>query len=218
MTIKSLYCYSSREGTIKRYYSNAYGRFMTPDPYQASGGPSDPQSWNRYAYTGGDPVNRMDPSGTMWCDPEDIDWVSDASIQGPSCGGDGFVDWTNPGPPTPAQMVSIMRQTLTALAAAWLYTNESRTSASTSIPTYLKVSSECWLPDSGSGNTQSATYTLFVTYQILNQNRQAMSGAGLSGVSISESIYPLSGSLSAGPPWQYGTETGIQTNGQLPIC
>ena len=35
-----------------RYYSNAYGRFMTPDPYQASGGPGDPnnpQSWNHYS-------------------------------------------------------------------------------------------------------------------------------------------------------------------------
>jgi hypothetical protein len=38
---------------------------MTPDPYQASGGPSDPQSWNRYAYTRGDPVNRYDPWGTQ---------------------------------------------------------------------------------------------------------------------------------------------------------
>jgi len=39
------------------------GRFITPDPYQASGGPSDPESWNRYAYTRGDPVNRSDISG-----------------------------------------------------------------------------------------------------------------------------------------------------------
>ena len=54
-----------------RYYSNAYGRFMTPDPYQASGGPSDPGSWNRYAYTVGDPVNRVDPTGLDYCvDPD----------------------------------------------------------------------------------------------------------------------------------------------------
>jgi RHS repeat-associated protein len=46
-----------------RYYANAYGRFMTPDPSRSSGGPSNPQSWNRYAYTAGDPVNRADPSG-----------------------------------------------------------------------------------------------------------------------------------------------------------
>ena len=36
---------------------------MTADPYAASGGPSDPGSWNRYAYTRGDPVNRTDTSG-----------------------------------------------------------------------------------------------------------------------------------------------------------
>ena len=51
----------------KRYFSNAYGRFMTPDPYQASGGPSDPGSWNRYTYTRADPVNRRDPLGLADC-------------------------------------------------------------------------------------------------------------------------------------------------------
>jgi RHS repeat-associated protein len=55
-----------------RYYSNAYGRFMTPDPYQASGGPSSPQSWNRYAYTRGDPVNRFDVSGLQDASPNDL--------------------------------------------------------------------------------------------------------------------------------------------------
>ena len=48
-----------------RYYSNAYGRFMTPDPSRSSGGPSNPQSWNRYAYVSGDPVNFHDPAGLM---------------------------------------------------------------------------------------------------------------------------------------------------------
>ena len=46
-----------------RYHQPGMGRFMTPDPYMASGGPSDPGSWNRYAYAGGDPVNSYDPSG-----------------------------------------------------------------------------------------------------------------------------------------------------------
>jgi len=40
---------------------------MTPDPYQGtSGGPGDtnnPQSWNRYAYVLGDPMNWFDPEG-----------------------------------------------------------------------------------------------------------------------------------------------------------
>ena len=76
-----------------RYYNNAYGRFMTPDPYKGrAGGPGDPrnpQSWNRYAYTVGDPVNFYDPAGTDYCDPEDPCIPCDPDD--PSCdgGGDG---------------------------------------------------------------------------------------------------------------------------------
>jgi hypothetical protein len=51
----------------QRYYASSFGRFTTPDPYIASGGPADPQSWNRY--TRGDPVNRLDRRGT--CDTEE---------------------------------------------------------------------------------------------------------------------------------------------------
>jgi RHS repeat-associated protein len=47
----------------QRYYSSTVARFLTPDPYQASGGPADPQSWNRYAYVQNDPVNYIDPLG-----------------------------------------------------------------------------------------------------------------------------------------------------------
>jgi RHS repeat-associated protein len=51
----------------QRYYGAGTGRFGSPDP----GGIStallkDPGSWNRYAYGGGDPVNRIDPTGTTW--------------------------------------------------------------------------------------------------------------------------------------------------------
>ena len=48
---------------VNRYHSPGSGRFISPDPYQASGGPSDPGSWNRYAYVGGDPIRYDDPSG-----------------------------------------------------------------------------------------------------------------------------------------------------------
>lgn len=48
---------------MNRYYSNAYGRFMTPDPYPPSAKAGNPQSWNRYAYVIGDPVNNNDPRG-----------------------------------------------------------------------------------------------------------------------------------------------------------
>lgn len=53
----------------QRYYVATYGRFNTSDRYVATGGsptdPTDPQSWNRYAYVGNDPANFRDPSGTI---------------------------------------------------------------------------------------------------------------------------------------------------------
>ena len=52
----------------QRYYSNQFGRFMTPDSYGDDNWDlSDPQSWNLYAYTEGDPVNFNDPDGTVAC-------------------------------------------------------------------------------------------------------------------------------------------------------
>ena len=53
----------------QRYYASNFGRFMTADPYRASAGPRDPRSWNRYAYTRGDPINRMDRRGLEDKDP-----------------------------------------------------------------------------------------------------------------------------------------------------
>jgi RHS repeat-associated protein len=46
-----------------RYYSSTIARFTTADPYGGSARPDAPQTWNRYSYVGGDPVNRNDPSG-----------------------------------------------------------------------------------------------------------------------------------------------------------
>jgi RHS repeat-associated protein len=46
-----------------RYYSSTLGRFMSPDPF--GGDTSDPQSFNRYAYTGNNPTNYTDPSGLL---------------------------------------------------------------------------------------------------------------------------------------------------------
>jgi len=79
----------------QRYYDSRMGRFLTPDPYIASGGPADPGSWNRYAYTRGDPVNRNDPFGTLDSTPTD----------GNGCVSDPYgisylmVDASNPCPP-----------------------------------------------------------------------------------------------------------------------
>lgn len=52
---------------------------MTPDPYQASGGPGVPQSWNRYGYVENDPVNYRDPQGLESCS------VTRALLPDPGC-------------------------------------------------------------------------------------------------------------------------------------
>jgi RHS repeat-associated protein len=46
-----------------RYHQPGMGRFLTVDRKRRSARPTSPGSWNRYAYVGGDPINRRDPSG-----------------------------------------------------------------------------------------------------------------------------------------------------------
>jgi RHS repeat-associated protein len=46
-----------------RSYGVWWSRFMQPDPFDGSMDMSNPQSFNRYAYVGNDPVNRIDPTG-----------------------------------------------------------------------------------------------------------------------------------------------------------
>ena len=58
---------------VNRYESPGTGRFLTPDR-AASASASDPGGWNKYAYVGGDPANRRDPSGT------DYEGLDDSSV------------------------------------------------------------------------------------------------------------------------------------------
>ncbi|MFN0140348.1 MAG: RHS repeat domain-containing protein [Pyrinomonadaceae bacterium] len=50
-----------------RMYQNRHGRFSTVDPLMASASPLNPQTFNRYTYTGNNPINLTDPSGLKWC-------------------------------------------------------------------------------------------------------------------------------------------------------
>jgi RHS repeat-associated protein len=53
------------EYAMNRYYSTGYGRFLTVDPFGGSASADEPGTWNRYAYTAGDPVNRLDATGAF---------------------------------------------------------------------------------------------------------------------------------------------------------
>jgi RHS repeat-associated protein len=46
-----------------RYFSGAQGRFTSPDPKMFPHDITDPQSWNKYAYTYNNPLRYTDPDG-----------------------------------------------------------------------------------------------------------------------------------------------------------
>jgi RHS repeat-associated protein len=96
----------------QRYYESAYGRFASPDQYRASGGPTDPGSWNRYSYTRGDPVNRFDPRGTSDCNAKSPE-AADAF--GCTSGGGGYGNCTLDGVDMPCDMVQRFQQMGAAL-------------------------------------------------------------------------------------------------------
>ena len=89
------------------YYASGTGRFLSTDPYRASGGPADPQSWNRYAYVQNDPANFIDPKGMYLCVPG----VTCAlEMAGSGAGNDGMVvvgGVDNPNKPEPESGVGI---------------------------------------------------------------------------------------------------------------
>jgi RHS repeat-associated protein len=70
-----------------RYYGSTQGRFTSVDPENAGANPDVPQSWNGYAYTGGNPLMFTDPDGREYlvCGPNGKDGkcttVSDEQFQ-----------------------------------------------------------------------------------------------------------------------------------------
>jgi hypothetical protein len=92
------------------------GRFLTPDPKRKSARPSSPGSWNRYAYTYGDPVNHVDKKGldpdkgdSGSCDQDDPDY--DPDLCGDDTGGGDDGDDEDP----QSQNVTMSQATQTSL-------------------------------------------------------------------------------------------------------
>lgn len=63
------YCVMERDDGAAHFYDHArthdynLGRFLSPD--RIGGHPANPQSWNRYAYTLGNPMKHVDPDGKL---------------------------------------------------------------------------------------------------------------------------------------------------------
>ena len=58
---------SGTEHAEYRNYASAQGRWLAPDPYDGSCDFSNPQTFNRYAYVGNNPLSFTDPSGQDFC-------------------------------------------------------------------------------------------------------------------------------------------------------
>ncbi len=68
-TQRLAYALMEKDDGAARYYDHArthdygLGRFLSPD--RVGGTPANPQSWNRYAYTLGNPMKHVDPDGLL---------------------------------------------------------------------------------------------------------------------------------------------------------
>src|SRR5262249_34690484 len=68
-----------------RYMSAAQGRFLTPDPPLIDQDPSDPQSWNLYAYVRNNPLIYIDPTGQDCIYSDDFDSTGAISVAPGEC-------------------------------------------------------------------------------------------------------------------------------------
>jgi RHS repeat-associated protein len=62
-----------------RYFGAALGRFISPDPENTGADPTDPQSWNGYAYVLGNPLNGKDVRGLSRIDYDGLNLIRASS-------------------------------------------------------------------------------------------------------------------------------------------
>jgi len=75
---------SGLDYAMDRFYASSIGRFLSADKVHANPDPSQPQNWNRYTYTAGDPINRFDPSGRCFVVLDEFE-VSNSWECDPNC-------------------------------------------------------------------------------------------------------------------------------------
>jgi RHS repeat-associated protein len=194
----------------QRYYAgNMSGRFLTADPYEASGGAAEPSSWNRYPYVGGDPVNANDPEGLFA-----IGVVGGGRVVY-NLGvffralGLGFLLGGNarklgdPAWQTDAQVGAIVA---TREKAFWKQVGEdSSDEHNLAEPSYLKVIEDCYMkplrydPDKDYSN---ANLERRRRYQTLDQWGRAMTATA--GLEVREHFNTRFGSFEGGAVWREG--------------
>lgn len=64
---------TSNEHAQFREYSNLAGRWFSPDPYEGSYDPTNPQTFNRYAYVQNSPLSFVDQTGLFRIGPGECD-------------------------------------------------------------------------------------------------------------------------------------------------
>ena len=81
-----------------RQYSNAQGRWLSPDPYSGSYDASNPQSMNRYVYVLNNPLTFIDTTGLeLVCNDDGTECVDDGDGSGGGGGGGGGGDGSGGG-------------------------------------------------------------------------------------------------------------------------
>ena len=215
---------SSLDYAGNRYYDNVTGRFLSPDPYMANSGgpgvPSDPQSWNRYAYVLGDPVSHSDRTG-LYVDAEDCiedpaaceadDWGGGWGV-GVGFGGGGFggggsfvpVLGPNPNWQTWGQVLSNVSAWDALIASALVGESQQRVSEpGYRYVAYLKDVGDCYRNQAFGGGSVVRERT----YEAFDEFGNPYSSPTLT---ISEHNYVQSGSLSA-----YGGVWHVDQNGEF---
>lgn len=80
--------------TPNRELNPNQGRWISPDPAgMGAVDPTNPQTWNRYAYVSNNPLSRVDLTGLEMCDNDDCDDDGEGGDGGSGDGGNGGGSW-----------------------------------------------------------------------------------------------------------------------------